>query len=358
MFQFKAWPRRIKPIDAQFAHMGSYRAMFTNDIYTIIHDMKIDILVLEGVFDTGLSALMDTFATANELADLRALGIAPLEVRLIGPRRRVRTAMGLIAQVESLGSGKLPDWVVVPAINVKQPDRLIEALGRSDVISAKTHLRSANQSGVKIAAACLGTYILADSGLLDDRDATTTWSLASFFRQRYPQVRLDDSRMVIESKGIVTAGAAMGHLDLALWLVRQASPELAVLVARFLLIDSRSSQARYIIPDHMAHSDELIARFERWARTNLSSGFSLQVAAQALHVHSRTLQRRTETILGKSPLAFFQDIRIERARQMVTANIDLEAIASEVGYADASTLRNLLRKKLGRGVRELRMDSR
>ena len=150
----------------------------------------------------------------------------------------------------------------------------------------------------------------------------------------------------------------MGHLDLALWFVRQASPQMAALVARFMLIDRRSSQARYIIPDHLAHADPLIERFERWARDNLASGFSLQEAASALAVSTRTLQRRTEAVLGKSPLAFFQDMRVERAQHLVSIGQDLEKIAGEVGYADSATLRTLLRRRLGRGVRELRTELR
>ncbi len=222
--------------------------------------------------------------------------------------------------------------------------------------SRQKRLRAWREKGIGIAAACIGTFVLADSGLLDGEDATTTWSLAPLFRERYAEVRLDDSRMVVSSNGIVTAGAAMGHLDLALWFVRQASPELATLVARFLLIDNRTSQAQYIIPDYLAHADPLVERFERWARDNLPNGFSLQDAANALHVHTRTLQRRTELVLGKSPLAFFQDLRVQRARQLVLDGCDLDTVAERVGYADASTLRNLLRRKLGRGVRELRVD--
>jgi transcriptional regulator GlxA family with amidase domain len=72
--------------------------------------------------------------------------------------------------------------------------------------------------------------------------------------------------MIVASGRVVTAGAMMGHLDLALWLVRQASPAMAALVARFMLIDKRTSQAQYIIPDHLTHADPLIERFERWAR--------------------------------------------------------------------------------------------
>jgi transcriptional regulator GlxA family with amidase domain len=320
--------------------------------------MKLAILALDGVFDTGLAVLLDTFATANELAAAQGFASPPFEVRLVGVRRDIRTAHGLSTLVEAASSVGQPDWVAVPALNAKQPERLIEALQRPDVRDAIACLRTWNADGIGIAAACIGTFLLAEAGLLDNGEATTTWSLAPFFRQRYPTVRLDDSRMVIASHHVVTAGSAMGHLDLALWLMRQASPELATLVARFMLIDKRSSQAEYIIPDHLAHADPLVAKFERWARDNLSSGFSLQEAASALSVGVRTLQRRTEAVLGKSPLAFFQDLRIERAQHLVSIGYDLETIASEVGYADSATLRTLLRRRLGRGVRELRAEMR
>jgi transcriptional regulator GlxA family with amidase domain len=103
----------------------------------------------------------------------------------------------------------------------------------------------------------------------------------------------------------------------------------------------------------LAHADPLI---ERWARANLALGFSLQDAAAALSVTPRTLQRRTEAVLGKSPLAFFQDMRVERAQHLISIGGDLERIAGEVGYADSATLRNLLRRRLGRAVRELRAE--
>lgn len=123
-----------------------------------------------------------------------------------------------------------------------------------------------------------------------------------------------------------------------------------------MLIDKRSSQAQYIVPNFLAHADPLVERFERWARDHLATGFSLQAAACALSVTPRTLQRRTEAVLGKSPLAFFQDIRVERAQHLVSLGQNVEKIASEVGYAEAATLRNLLRRRTGRTVRELRAE--
>ena len=126
---------------------------------------------------------------------------------------------------------------------------------------------------------------------------------------------------------------------------------------RYLLAEIRSSQAPYIIPNYLAQADPLILRFERWAREHLREGFDLQEAAKALATSPRTLQRRCDAVLGKSPLSYFQDLRVEHARSLLHgSDVDLEAIAAEVGYADGATLRTLLRERLGRGVRDLRTE--
>jgi transcriptional regulator GlxA family with amidase domain len=161
--------------------------------------------------------------------------------------------------------------------------------------------------------------------------------------------------MLVPSGHFTTAGAAIGHLDLALWLVRQSSPELAAITAKYLIVDERTSQAPYVIPDHLAHADPRVQRFEAWARQRLGESFSLDDAAQALATSKRTLQRRIEAVLGKTPLSYFQDLRVERAVHLLkTSRDDIESIAAQVGYADGVTLRTLLRKRLGRGVREIR----
>jgi transcriptional regulator GlxA family with amidase domain len=172
-------------------------------------------------------------------------------------------------------------------------------------------------------------------------------------------VMLDESRMLVPTDIGVTAGAAMGHLDLTLWLIRRASPELANVVSRYLLADLRSSQAAYIIPNHLSQADPLIRRFEKWSRDHLKEGFSLDDAADALATSARTLQRRCTAVLRKSPLAYFQDLRVEHAQSLLHGSgLDIDAIAAEVGYADGRTLRTLLRERLGRGVRDLRGELR
>jgi len=321
--------------------------------------MRIFVLALDGVFDTGLTVMLDALGLANRFAAQQAGGSLSFDVSVLGLRKKVRTGHGLAIPVQAVTPALKPDWVVVPALNTSTPDLLVPALGRRDVVEARQQLRSWHAQGAYIAASCIGTFLLAEAGLLDGGEATTTWWLGPLFRQRYPRVLLDESRMLVPSGRVVTAGAAMGHLDLALWLVRQASPELAAVVSRYLLADMRSSQAPYIIPNHLAQADPAIQRFERWARDHLKEGFSLEEAARALATSPRTLQRRCQAVLGKSPLAYFQDLRVERARSLVHgSDLDLDAIAAEVGYVDGSTLGTLLRERLGRGVRALRADLR
>src|SRR5262249_7541847 len=250
---------------------------------------------------------------------------------------------------------RAPDCVVVPAIGFKMPDPLQQALARPDIPDATALLQRWAGQGATMSAACIGTFVLAESGLLDHHDATTTWWLAPLFRTRYPNVRLDESHMLVKSGDVVTAGAALSHLDLALWLIRQQSPKLAAVTAKYLIVDSRPSQSAYVLTDHLIHSDPLVERFERWARTRLAHGFSLDEAAKAVAASKRTLARRLHAVLGKSPLSYVQSLRVERAVDLVQHTTESgDQVATRVGYADGDKLRTLLRRHMGYGVREIR----
>ena len=317
--------------------------------------MNITLVVLPGAFDLGLAAALDTLETANELAGSMESPPPPLEISLVGTRRRVRTARGFTVPVRAAGTTPRPDAILVPALGEKMPAPLLGRLSQRDVAHVGGMLREWSKDGALIAAACTGTFVLADSTLLDGHGATTSWWLAPLFRHRYPRIGLDESRMLVSSGSFVTAGAALAHVDLALGLVRRHSPGLAALTARYLLVEPRASQAAFVIPDHLAHSDPLVERFERWARQHIKQGFSLAGAARSVGTSERTLARRLRAVLGKSPLSYFQDLRVERAVHLLqTSRISLERVAAEIGYSDGVTLRILLRRKLGRGVREIR----
>jgi transcriptional regulator GlxA family with amidase domain len=328
--------------------------MGKNANFVIIVAMRLHVLVLDGVFDLGLSAILDAFQTANELIEVAALAVPRFDVRVVGVRKAVRTSQGLGVPVRPAGSAT-PDCVLVPAIGFKMPGPLEAALGRPDVRDAMPLLHRWARRGATVGAACIGTFVLAESGLLDGERATTTWWLAPMFRQRYPRVELDESRMIVPSGRFVTAGAALGHMDLALYLIRGVSPQLAALVAKYLIVDSRPAQSAYALTDHLAHADPLVQRFESWARSRLRHGFSLDDAARAVGASKRTLARHLQRVVGKSPLAFFQGLRVERAVHLLkTGNASVDEVATRVGYADSATLRALLRRELDVGIREIR----
>src|ERR1700678_3141398 len=317
--------------------------------------MRIHILALNGVFDSGLAAVLDAFGTANALAEMTGISSLRFEVKVVGLHKSITTARGLSVPVIAATRAQTPDAVVMPAILHMKQEPLVRALAGSEVREAGAVLRKWSGRGALTATACIGTFVLAEAALLDGEEATTTWWLSPLFRQRYPRVRLDESRIIVESHAVVTAGAALSHLDLALTLIRRASPELANLTARYLVADERTSQSIYSIPSHLANADPLVQQFERWARRRLAKGFSLEQAAKALGTSQRTLARRMQSVLGKSPLAFFQDVRVERAVHLLhTGHASVDQIAAEVGYAEGVTLRALLRRRLGRGVGEIR----
>jgi transcriptional regulator GlxA family with amidase domain len=316
--------------------------------------MQIHVLALNDVFDLGLSAILDAFQTANELAAMSGITGERFDVRIVSVTKSIKSAQGLTVPVKKAGP-RAPDCVVVAAIGFKMPAALEAALARPDIQEAGVLLRKWASKGAMVTAACIGTFVLAESGLLDRQRCTTTWWLAPMFRQRYPNVELDESHMLVKSGRFVTAGAALSHMDLALWIIRGVSPRLAALTAKYLIVDSRPSQSVYSLTDHLVHSDPIVQRFEDWARARLKHGFSLDDAARAVGSSKRTLARHMQEVMGKSPLSYFQSLRVERAVHLLkTGSASVDQVADRVGYADGTTLRNLLRRRLQLGIKEIK----
>jgi transcriptional regulator GlxA family with amidase domain len=137
--------------------------------------MRIHILALNGVFDTGLAAVLDAFDTANALAKRGGVSSLPFQMKVVGLRTTVTTAQGLSVPVTSATRAQTPDAVVMPAINRIMPEVLIKALANGEVREAGAVLRKWSGRGALTAAACVGTFVLAEAALLDGEEATTTW---------------------------------------------------------------------------------------------------------------------------------------------------------------------------------------
>ncbi|MEW2412483.1 helix-turn-helix domain-containing protein [Streptomyces sp. NPDC046866] len=310
--------------------------------------MRISVLVLDDLFDSGLATVLDVLQMANELREELPHPPPRWELTRVGARGAVRTASGHVVEARTTGDAPRPDLLVVPGAGPKQPAPLLDWVAAPGRAPEREALRRARAEGVPLAAACTSTFLLAEAGVLDGLAATTSWWLAPAFRQAYPHVALDESHMLVHAEGVTTAGAAMAHLDLALSVVRQASPALADLTARYLVVDHRPTQAGYAITSHLARTDPTVSAFERWVRAHMDQPLRLVDAARAVGASERTLQRAVDKVLGVSPLRFAQNIRLEQAAHLLrTTDLPTEAVARRVGYENASTLTTLLRRRLG-----------
>jgi transcriptional regulator GlxA family with amidase domain len=157
----------------------------------------------------------------------------------------------------------------------------------------------------------------------------------------FPGVRVDREAMVVEERGRCTAGASLAQLDLMLHLIaREAGPTLAGLVARYLVVDERPSQARYVVPSFLARSSVEVVAAERWIRRHLARPFAIPELAKGIGTSSRTLARRIGEATGSSPLAFVRRIRVDAARHLLTTTqLSVDEIAARVGYEDPASLR-------------------
>jgi transcriptional regulator GlxA family with amidase domain len=310
------------------------------------------ILALDGVMDSSLAITLDIIR-AGQAFLARAGKPDHVRVLVAGHKKAVRTGGGLhlkadLTFADVLASGARPTWIVIPGLGLMSDKAISTRFEQKDAIAAMDLLRAAPAS-VRIGASCSSVFMLAETGLLAGREATMTWWLAQLFRTRHPDVRLNETKMLVRDGPYLTSGSAYSQLDLMLAIVADTmGTAVAHLCSRYLLIDERPSQARYMMPTHAQHVDPTVVAAERWIDAHLSEPISIADLAAELNVSPKTLARRIEAATGVSPVKFLQQRRLLHASHLIeTSTMSIETIAVKVGYQDGTALRKLVRREFG-----------
>ncbi len=259
------------------------------------------------------------------------------------------TSNGLSLQTKKLGQRDRYDLVFIPALHYGGPQHLDETLKR--LAPAFPWLEKQWRAGACIAANCTGTFILAETGLLDGRVATTTWWLERQFRARYPEVDLQLCPMLTETDNLLCAGASASYLVQTIRVIERFSgPAIASQCAKAMLIDvNQTSQIPYLpLLAQRSHSDTLVQRAQHWLQDNMGTPLRIADVADTLEVSDRTLIRRFRDALDQTPLAYLQNVRLEAARTLLeTSLISVDEVASQVGYGNTSSFTRLFRERMG-----------
>lgn len=306
------------------------------------------VLAFDGMVLSEVAAAGDIFLIAEKLDRLRdPRSTLSMRVVLLGVdgRRRARTATGLELAVEPADAHAI-DALMIPGFIHASSEELLAHMGGLD--AERSFIADCHRRGLPLVSACCGGFLLAEAGLLDGREATTSWWLDGLFRRRYPAVRLDVARMIVEDGPVTTAGATTAVLGHLLQLVaRTGGPELAQQTARILLVDpDRQSQAPYIsqaLRERPRHS--LTEKAERFMQRELHGELSVARLASHCGTSERSLLRHFRTHYGTSPLAHIQHLRVERAKALLeSTHLSLDEVVERCGYRDVSSFRKLFKR--------------
>jgi len=311
--------------------------------------IEVTIVFLDQTFSSTAVGPMEVFRHAGRLWNYLT-GVRP------APRFRVTTASADGRAVRCDGPIHIRPDVALAA--VRKTDLIFiptTGLSIDDVVERNARvvpwLRRWHQRGAAIASVCSGVGLVAATGLLDGRRATTHWGLAERFREKYPRVKWMPEFMVTEDRGFYCGGGVHAALDLSLYLVEKfCGHDVAVQSAKALLIETpRAWQAGFaIVPLKTEHSDEAISRAQEWLHHNFHEPFPLDAPARRAGMSLRNFVRRFKRATGDTPLIYLQKLRIAAAKRLLEGDYrSMREISAAVGYQDVAFFRSLFVRHTG-----------
>jgi len=309
---------------------------------------KITILALNTASATTITAPMDVFQAPERFFDKvsGAKNTHHFEVEVVSPDGKpVVCANQLsIAPHRAMDEVTNTDLIIIPAVW----DIEATITGHKHVVS---WLQEKSNNGIKIAAICTGVFLLAETGLLDNKEATTHWGVTDMFSDLYPNVNLRPERLFTDAGDLFCCGAFSACIDLSLYLVAKFSGyEMAIKSSKMLVYDiGRISQSPYVCFNFQRnHTDEAILQIQYRLEKEFSNNICINDLVQDHGMSRRTLERRFKNATGDTPLLYLQRVRVEEAKKVLEISNDtIDEISYKVGYEDCSFFRKVFKKNTG-----------
>ncbi|MGQ1785163.1 MULTISPECIES: GlxA family transcriptional regulator [unclassified Saccharicrinis] len=238
------------------------------------------------------------------------------------------------------------DLVIIPAMQFAE----IES-----VIASNQHLipwlHQQYQQGCEIASVCMGAFLLAESGLLNNSSATTHWLGAGIFKEKYPQVKLVDDKFITDFQRIYTSGGAFSFTSLIIYLMdKYFGNEVAILMSKVFLVhihDSKQSGYK-ILGLQKNHKNKAIQEIQNYIEEHIEEQFPVEEIAAKAHMSLRTFMRNFKKATGDTPNAYIQKVRVEKAKKLLEGGAkSIEEISIQVGYNDFASFRKTFKKTVG-----------
>jgi transcriptional regulator GlxA family with amidase domain len=278
-------------------------------------------------------------------------GAGPIRPAIVGPTREALRCGNGIPVIPDSGIDEDPeaDIVILPELWLAPDD---DMQGRYPAVL--DWVRHRHRAGASIYSACSGAVLLAATGLLDGREATSHWGYQDLFRRRFPEVRFrpEPNLLFADREGrIVTAGGATSWHDLALHIIsRHCSPGEALRIAKvYLLKWHGEGQLPYAsLVRRQPHADSVVRRAETWLGEHFREPQPVAAVAAALGIPERSLERRFKAATGCTLLAHAQNLRIEEAKRLLESDRrSFDEIAVAVGYENPAFFRRLFKRRTG-----------
>jgi AraC family transcriptional activator FtrA len=211
-------------------------------------------------------------------------------------------------------------------------------------------LLKAHARGARLVAMCSGTFVLAATGLLNGRRATTHWRNVDVLRRYYPEIEVDPEVLYVDEGDILTSAGSAAGIDLCLHIIRRdfGARVVNTVARRLVMAPHREGGQAQFIPQPVGDATEpWLSDLLQWAERHLHEPLTTGRLAAAARMTKRTFFRRFSAMTGGSPAEWLTSLRVGRARDLLeTSTKSIERIAWECGFGSAATMRHHFHQRL------------